>query len=181
MIKIIPVSNLRELNEDLQQIYIGSFPYEERREWNEMKELLHHPHFTLNEIMDDQELIGLISIWNLSDFIFMEHFAIAESFRGKGIGSKVVKQILEAKPTRIILEVDKPTNESTRRRITFYDRLGFSVCESNYWQPPYAADKSKIKMLLMSFPDKIMPGEFIEIKTQIYRHVYQLDESMNLE
>jgi len=176
MIKLIQVSNLQVLSDDLKHIYIDSFPFDERREWQEFKDLLHHPNFILNQVFDDQKLIGIISTWKLADFVFIEHFAIEESQRGKGVGTKVVKQIINEAPIKVVLEVDVPTNEAAHRRITFYERLGFSTCESIYWQPPYSPDKKKVKMLLMSFPDKILHSEFIEIKKQLYRVVYQILE-----
>lgn len=181
MTKLHLVSSGQKLNQDIKQIYIDSFPSDERREWLELEQILQQPKFNLTQVFDDQELIGFISTWNLPDFIFIEHFAIKKSVRGKGLGSQVIKLILNEKSPRIILEVEEPTTGSKMKRITFYERLGFSVCESNYWQPPYCADKSKVKMLLMSFPDKIHPREFTEIKTHIYREVYQLKEFMDLE
>ena len=176
MIKLIQVSNLQQLSDDLKQIYICSFPSNERREWDELKELIHHPQFCLNQVIEAQQLIGLISIWNLSYFTFIEHFALRESDQGKGIGTQILKQLIEQKATKVVVEVEEPSTESNRRRITFYERLGFSACEDIYWQPPYSPDKSKVKMLLMSFPEKILPLEFIEIKKQLYHVVYQIFE-----
>jgi len=172
MIKLIKVSNLRELNVDLKAIYIESFHSDERREWQELTELLHKPHFNLNQVFEDQKLIGLITSWNLLNFTFIEHFAIQKSDQGNGVGSQVIKQMIDTKSTKVVLEVEEPTDDLTRRRIIFYERLGFSICECIYYQPPYSNDKSKVKMLLMSFPDKIMPWEFDEIKTQLYREIY---------
>ncbi|HAH22441.1 MAG TPA: GNAT family N-acetyltransferase [Prolixibacteraceae bacterium] len=174
MIKVIPASNLREMSEELKQMYIDSFPSNERREWEELQKLVEHPHFNIHQVFIDQKSIGLISIWNLLNFTFIEHFAIEESFQGKGVGSQVIMQIIEGKTTKVVLEVEEPTDEPSRRRITFYERLGFSVCESNYFQPPYAMGKDKVKMLLMSFPDKITALEFTEIKDLLYKEVYQL-------
>ncbi|MDO9614863.1 MAG: hypothetical protein Q7J86_10115 [Bacteroidota bacterium] len=67
---------------------------------------------------------------------------------------------------------DQISNDA-RRRIAFYESVGFSVCDGFYYQPPYSPDKNKVKMLLMSFPEKILPPEFEAIKMQIYREVYQ--------
>ncbi len=120
MIQLIPVSNSMGLNDDLKRIYINSFPPDERRDWQEMKELLHHSNFSL-----------------------------------------------------------EPANDAALRRIAFYERLGFSVCEGIYCQPPYSADKNEVKMLLMSFPERILTLELTEIKTQIYREVYQQNDPEN--
>ena len=162
------------MNKEIKQLYIDSFPSNERREWKEMLLLIDHPSFNLHQVFDNQKSIGLISFWNLLNFIFIEHFAIEETFQGKGVGSQVIRQIMEGISTKVVLEVEEPIDEPTRRRITFYERLGFSVCESIYYQPPYSLGKSKVKMLLMSAPDKITPLEFIEIKAQLHGEVYQV-------
>ncbi|MBW8333083.1 MAG: GNAT family N-acetyltransferase [Prolixibacteraceae bacterium] len=173
MIKLIPVSNSDDLSDDLKQIYIGSFPPDERRDWQKMKELLQHSSFILNQVFENEELVGLISHWNLPNFLFIEHFAILQSKRGKGIGSRALKQVIAENLKTIIIEVEEPISDDARRRIAFYESAGFSVCEGIYHQPPYSPDKNKVKMLLMSFPEKILPPEFDEIKTRIYREVYQ--------
>jgi GNAT superfamily N-acetyltransferase len=173
MIKLIHVTNPLDLTEDLKQIYFDSFPPNERRDWLEIKELLKHSGFILNQILENQKLVGLISVWNLSKFVFIEHFAILESNRGKGIGTQVLKQVIAENPTTLIVEVEEPITDAARHRIAFYESARFSVCEGIYYQPPYSPDKNKVKMLLMSFPENILPPEFHEIKTRIYREVYQ--------
>lgn len=176
MINIIPVSSPIALTDELCQIYSQSFPADERREWTEIPELLCSPHFRLSQVCKNQEIIGLIAVWNFSDFTFIEHFAIRESARGQGIGSVVLKMVLADNQKPIILEAEEPFTDEARRRIVFYERLGFSVCEGIYFQPPYAAGKNKVKMLLMSFPSKTIPLEFDEIKNRLYRDVYKYNE-----
>ena len=176
MIKLIPVSNSHDLSEDLKQIYIGSFPPDERRDWKKMEELLIQPNFILNQIFEDQLLIGLISVWNFQNFLFIEHFAIRKSKRGKGIGTQVLKQVIAEYPKTLIVEVEEPITGEARHRIAFYESAGFSVCKGIYYQPPYSPNKNKVKMLLMSFPERILQFEFDEIKKQIYREVYQQND-----
>lgn len=173
MIKIVPVSSPIDLSDELLQIYSQSFPADERREWAEIPELLCCTHFTLKRVCKNHETIGLIAVWDFSDFVFIEHFAIRKSARGQGIGSEVLKMVLAENQKPIILEAEEPFTDEARRRIVFYERLGFSVCECIYFQPPYSAGKNKVKMLLMSFPDKTTPPQFDKIKTLLYREVYK--------
>lgn len=176
MIKLIPVTNSLDLTEDLKQIYFDSFPPDERRDWQKMKELLQHSGFILNKVLENQELVGLITVWNIPNFVFIEHLAILESKRGKGIGSQALKQVIEENLKPIIVEVEEPVTDDARRRIAFYESADFSVCDGIYYQPPYSPDQKKVKMLLMSFPEKILPPEFEAIKMQIYREVYQQND-----
>jgi GNAT superfamily N-acetyltransferase len=176
MIQLIPVTKSVESNSGLKNLYESAFPPDERRDWNQFAELLYDRRFELYLITHQQKMIGFISVWDLIDLTFIEHFAILESERGKGFGSQTINQIISAKNTTIILEVELPVTETAGKRIRFYEWLNFKVCNSDYFQPPYSSEKEKVKMLLMSYPDKISNTDFSEIIQLIYRKVYQFQE-----
>jgi GNAT superfamily N-acetyltransferase len=176
MINFVPVTSPIAPSDELWQIYYQSFPADERREWSQISEILCCPRFRLNQLFKNQELIGLITLWDFSDFLFVEHFVVRESDRGKGIGSQVLKKVLAENQKTIIVEAEEPITEEARRRIIFYERLGFSVCEGIYFQPPYSSGNNKVKMLLMSFPNKTTPLQFGEIKARLYSEVYNYKE-----
>jgi len=176
MIQLVPISNLKELNADFRQIYEEAFPPDERRNWHQLAELLTNPIFSLNGIYQEQQLIGILLIWNLDDFSFIEHFAIRDSMRGNGFGSQVIQQLIMQISNPVILEVEEPFTSDALKRITFYKRLNFSLFDGEYYQPPYSDEKNKVKMLLMSYPEKIEPEVFPWIKKRIYQTVYQLNE-----
>jgi hypothetical protein len=175
-IYLIPVSEPAGLTKEFKAIYEEAFPPDERRDWRHMSDLLNNTSYSLRGIYYQQKLIGLISIWNLQEFRFIEHFAIRDYERGKGFGSKVIQQIISESAVPVILEVEEPNTEIARKRIDFYERLDFLVCEAEYFQPPYSTDKSKVKMQLMSYPEKIKDGDFPLIKSRIYWAVYGIIE-----
>ena len=172
MIQLHPVINPDKLNFDLKQIYEDSFPEDERREWTQLLELLSNTQFSLNEIYDQQKFLGFISIWNLTEFSFIEHFAIQDTDQGKGYGTQVIKRVLSMNSKPVILEVEEPFTENARKRIAFYERLHFTVNEFSYFQPAYSLEKKSIKMLLMSYPTNIYPEDFERIKVRIHDQVY---------
>ena len=175
-IELIQVTNSLELSHELRIIYEEAFPLEERRDWAQFTELLNNPNFFLKAIYHQKNLVGILMIWNLHEFRFIEHFAIRDAERGKGFGSKVIQQIISENNFPLILEVDEPSSETTQKRIQFYERFNFSVCKSEYFQPPYSADKNKVKMLLMSYPEEINDAYFSQIKARIHRLVYGIIE-----
>jgi len=175
VIRLISVSDSPELTEEFRAIYEEAFPPDERREWTQMLELLNNPNFRLDGIYHQGKLIGMLSIWNLNEFRFIEHFAIRASERKKGFGTLVIQQMTSRITSTIILEVEDSSTDLAQQRIRFYERCGFWVCKSEYYQPPYSVEKSKVKMLLMSYPEKILEGHFSKIKSMIYRSVYGLD------
>jgi len=172
-IQIRSITDPDNLNSGFKQIYEDTFPPDERRSWLQMASLFVNPQFCMSEIYLKQEFIGFIAVWNLEDFRFIEHFAILDSLRGKGYGSQVLNYILSQKTSPVILEVEKMTSDLSMKRISFYEKLGFHLSDFEYFQPPYSIDKNKVKMLLMSYPDKIKSDDFEWIKNKIYKMVYQ--------
>lgn len=172
MIQLLQVTNPDKLNVDFRQIYEASFPEDERRGWDKLLELPGHSHFSLNEIYLQQKFLGFISVWDLAEFKFIEHFAIRDTDQGKGYGTQALNQILSISQIPVILEVEEPFTEMARKRITFYEQLNFVVNRESYFQPPYSIGKPGIKMLLMSYPSEIEPEFFERIKAQIHDQVY---------
>jgi len=172
MIQLLSVTNPDILNFEFRQIYESSFPEDERREWVQFIDLLHNSQFKLYEIYIQKKFIGFISVWDLMEFSFIEHFAFRVTEQGKGYGTQTLNRVLSMNSQPVILEVEEPFTATARKRISFYERLNFSVNNQSYFQPPYSPNKNSVKMLLMSYPTKIEPEYFERIKTQIHTLVY---------
>lgn len=177
MIQIIQVSSPKAFEETLKNIYLESFPPEERRDWNELLQLTHLSHFNFYSINHAAKPVGLITVWKWQKLAFIEHFAIDKSLQGLGIGSKVLKMIQQDLASTIILETELPNDEMAIRRINFYTRLGFHICQEEYYQPPYAGEKKAVKMFLMSSPDRITKEEFESVRFMLYKEVYKINST----
>lgn len=106
--------------------------------------------FYCNAIERDGQFVGLLNYWDLGDLVYVEHFAIVANLRGNGIGRDALALLRRLTALPIILEVELPVDELTRRRIRFYERCGFRLCSSfNYRQPPYDHRSAEIPMYLM--------------------------------
>lgn len=158
----------------LKNLYLDSFPPDERRDWKELMELTNCPNFTFYCIINENVPVGLVTLWEWSEFTFIEHFAIDKTFRGRGIGTEVIDQLKKKTSAKIILETEIPATQSAIRRVAFYTRLGFQACGEEYYQPPYSIDKKAVKMLLMSYPGNIIKKEFMAIRSILYKEVYQI-------
>lgn len=172
MIQLIPINLSSDYEQALKGIYLDAFPADERRDWQELMILTRQVQFHLYGIISYHEPVGLITVWKWPELSFIEHFAIAASMQGKGIGSEVLKKLMKEIHPPIILETEQPTTEAAIRRVAFYARLGFHVCTEAYYQPPYANDKKMVKMHLMSYPHKITTSEFTTIRAKLYKEVY---------
>lgn len=159
------------ISPEVAQLYELAFPVEERRNLSAQQLLLDNGALQLQVIEKNGVFAGFVFCWLLTEFIFIEHFAIAENQRGAGVGSRVMT-LLMAQYRQIVLEVEPPQSKDAQRRIAFYEGLGFSPYPWPYRQPPYRAGGTPLTMWLMQ---KGMPPEehtFFKITSEIYREVY---------
>jgi len=171
---MIAISNTISSNLSLQvkHLYEEAFPVHERRPWHEQLRLLHNGVLSFDEIKINSNFIGFIFYWQLADFTFIEHFALAPSERGKGAGTQIIK-LIQDRFTTIVLETEPPqTNADAARRIQFYGRAGFILFEEDYMQPPYIQGNSFFPMKLMYWNTGGKKIAFDQIKHEIYSTVY---------
>lgn len=108
------------------------------------------------------------------DALFVEHFASAVELRGKGIGSAVMNSLIEQSGnSMIVLEVEPPENEISRRRIQLYRRLGFTLNEGSYFQPAFYGNPEPLPLMLMS-TIPLNDTAFSEVAASIHRNVYKI-------
>jgi ribosomal protein S18 acetylase RimI-like enzyme len=160
----------------IKNIYESSFPENERRDFEDVIKLLTNQQFTLFSIKFEIETVGMLSVWEFSEFSYIEHFAIDEDFRSEGIGTYILKQFISKQEKQIILEVDLPNDNLSLKRIRFYESFGFNICREEYIQPPYSKFKEAVPMLIMSKPEIISFEEFESIKAALYHIVYNVSE-----
>lgn len=153
--------------------YINSFPSSERRTPDELNALLDCADMHLCALIDDNRPVGFIIYWQWNNVLFIEHFAIDPDQRGKQLGQQALTWLLRIEPEYVILEVERPVDEMSRRRIHFYERQGFLLNPFDYVQPPYQPGKPAVPMRLMSIPPIADEAEFIDLSKLIKERVYE--------
>lgn len=157
-------------------IYLDSFPKEERRTLDQQTEIMKDKLYSLEGVYHNEKLIGFYALWNLEEFVFIEHIAINKEFRGMGYGSKIMQEIIIKHNKQIVLEVEYPENYYCIKRIEFYKKLGFNLNDFKYEQPPYQKEYKAVPLLIMSYPQAIKAKEFLSIKDKLYKYVYKIDK-----
>ncbi len=79
---------------------------------------------------------------------------------------------------KIVLETERPETDIARRRIRFYERLGFKLNRHNYTQPAYSPEKKPVPMFIMSHPKEITEQEFSAIREKLHKTVYGLEKPL---
>ena len=126
--------------------------------------------YTVYHAEMDGERVGFITVWELSEFAFAEHFVTYEGFRNKGYGKSALLALGEIYKN-IVLEVEHPNTDMQRRRLAFYKRCGFSENPEPYMQPSYNKDSREVPLIIMSYPKRLENFEKTvrEIKTIVYK------------
>lgn len=156
--------------------YETSFPADERRSFEALCQLLPCADMHLCGLVDQGQLVGFILYWHWPELLFVEHFAIDPTQRRKQYGQQAISQLLLLESPCVLLEVELPQDEISRRRIQFYERQGFSLNPFVYAQPPYQAGTPPIPMHLMSIPTITDQDTFDSrsklIKERVYERFY---------
>ncbi|AKQ47462.1 hypothetical protein TH63_03210 [Rufibacter radiotolerans] len=161
------------------QLYEEAFPAEERRNLGQQKELLSHSHYRFMSVQKEGETVGVVGLWEFTDFLFLEHLAMTPQQRGLGWGKQVLDLLKDASPSpMMILEVEPPLTSLAQRRIGFYARSGFHLNAYPYRQPAYSPEKPWVPLQLMSFPGLLADEEYQKIKTLLYKTVYGTEETI---
>ena len=141
----------------IERTYTESFPEVERRDFS---------------------LVGFITGWLFDGYTYVEHFAIDPAARNGGIGAEAMKQFLIFCGTPVVLEVEMPTDEMSKRRIGFYERLGFELDNQVYHQPPYREGGEWLEMRLMTYGDVDLEHSFEQVKNCLHKNVYGVKDGL---
>lgn len=127
-----------ELKTLYKQRITKDFPPDERRPLRMMKKLLRQGRYACIVLEEDGHIAAYANfIWEASvGSVFLDYFAVDESQRGQGTGSRFLDMLKEswAQKKGIILECERPDlatspqeREQRTRRIAFYERSGAQV------------------------------------------------------
>lgn len=149
--------------------YSSTFPEDERRDWDKFVRLFVHPKVKILSVLNNTQNIGYLIIWELSNYVFVEHFEVFSEFRNQKLGSHITNYLFKNYP-RIILEIEPENlNEDSKRRFSFYQRNGFNLIDDLYIQPSYGEGKKSLQLWLLA---NYHPENVKELKDEIYDIVY---------
>lgn len=126
-----------------------SFISDERRSKEDQLKLMNREDIHLY-ILEDNEPQGFITIFESEEFVLIDHLAIDPRFRGQGQGNFILKALKKYYDKPILLEVEPPSDELTRRRIAFYKRNGYVLNPYDYELPPLSEGKEPVHLMIMS-------------------------------
>lgn len=159
----------------VEKLLTVSFPLEEYRPLKHWKDHTDtNELFNNNVVLDGNEPVGLMTIWSLDGFSYIEHFAINPELRSSGFGSNVLNILEKEIEQPIILEVEIPNNNTAKRRIEFYKRYGFKLWDDEYVQPPYRDTTAALPMKIMCRGNLDPEKDYDKVVRELYSKVYNI-------
>ncbi len=161
--------------DDVYKMLTDYFLTDEYRLYDAQRAILSDERYSLYQFIDDKtkKLIGFISFWKLDDLYFIEHLAVDECYRKEGYGSKILAEGLSKTTGDVVLEIELPSDDVGRKRLSFYQKNNFFFNEYKYRQPPLNAGDAAIPMNILSYKKPLTEEQFIAVAKTIYRDIYK--------
>jgi GNAT superfamily N-acetyltransferase len=166
-------NNLDNYFREAWRLYENSFPLEERRLINSQVKLFKNLNYNFDIIIKEEKFIGFILWWEFDNLRYIEYFATVESLRNKGFGKLIIEKFIKRSQKPIILEVELPQSAIKKRRINFYERLGFQLNNHFYEIAPMHEGFSALKLLIMSFPYAISEEDVSNFTEQCHPIIFK--------
>ena len=155
--------------QEIFKSYCETFPEDERRSEQQFRGLFKNPKVKVLSVLENLQNIGYLVTWELTNFVFVEHFEIFSQFRSMKYGSEIIGDLYK-NYSHIVLEAEPATQSAdATRRIGFYERNGFGIIDEKYIQPCYDPQKRSLNLWLLA---NWKPEKTDWITEEIYDVVY---------
>lgn len=135
----------------LDALYTSAFPRHEQRQMSAKLAAIGNSHYALEAWFDAEQFVGLSGCWVFDDYLYVEHLAVDSSLRSQGYGKRLLGQILTRAPVTI-LEIDPLTTEIARKRLRFYESMGFVANPWPHVHPAYHQEMPGHDLIVLSYP-----------------------------
>lgn len=137
-LKTISIQKRRDLYQQVKQLYMQSFPKEERIPWQLLYLYSRWKLIDLTLWLDEGVFCGFTASVNVEGLHFVLFFAVDQSLQGKGYGSAILTHIKQKYGT-VALNVEPlidtaPNYAQRLRRFDFYRKNGFVDTGYNVWE-----------------------------------------------
>ncbi len=143
----------------LDDLYGAAFPWHEQREPQAKRAAMADGHYALEAWFDGEQFVGLSGCWVFDGYLYVEHLAVDGALRSQGYGKRLLAQIQTRAPITI-LEIDPLTTDIARRRLRFYESMGFVANPWPHVHPAYHADTAGHPLIVLSYPAAIGEAQY---------------------
>lgn len=158
------------------RIYEASFPLSERRSLEQHEQAMREAAFHACVAVEDGSVCAIVFYWDTGEVCYLEHLAVDPAQRGEGAGTKALTALLARIERPLLLEIEQPVNDVTRRREHFYRRLGLTM--QPYEHGAFSYRKSAVcpPLCIMAKPD-ITRAQYDHFFDFFRRHVLKFTDN----
>ena len=150
-----------------------SFPKSEIRSFQGQKELLNLSVYNVYVLKEDEVILAFFAEWQNESHRFLEHLAVNEKYRSRGLGSKTLQAYTAQSDKPVVLEVEPPNDDIQIRRVKFYEKNGFHLTSYGYVQPVINEGYEGVPLVMMTYPKKLNHTELALVKDWLDETVYK--------
>ena len=145
--------------EDIKQLYMDAFPFEERIPFYIMVSVGKDRGVEFLSIYDDDTWLGFIHTLVGEKLSYIFYFAIDGGLRQSGYGSKIIREYKKIHPKLSLaiepIEEDSDNIKQRKKRLAFYEKNGFETLDT--------------KVVEMGVEFELMGAKGMEIKESDYK------------
>ena len=159
MIRFEKVDENTKNLEDIKQLYMDAFPFEERIPFYIMVSVGNDRGVEFLSIYDDDTWLGFIHTLVGEKLSYIFYFAIDGSLRQSGYGSKIIREYKKIHPKLSLaiepIEEDSDNIKQRKKRLAFYEKNGFETLDT--------------RVVEMGVEFELMGAKGMEIKENDYK------------
>lgn len=148
-----------------------SFPSCERRDDTVQLRAMSHPDYRLCAVMDGETPVGVVGYWDAPEFVYFENFCVVPNLRNGGYGTQTLTAITNGLNKPLILEVELPVDDITRRRIAFYKRNGMVENPYPHVQPHYRPTDPDLPLIILTYQKQISAQQYAALRAYLDANV----------
>lgn len=161
--------------EQAWEIYRENFPEGERRRLFDQERMLLDERYYCTAILERGVVRGILFHWKIDGFLFVEHLAIHQRSKGRGIGTRILEKVKKM-PEKLILEIDPPEDAVSIRRKRFYERAGLVLNPYDHQNLPVRIGQEGIPLRVMTFGAPLCEVEYSLFRKRLMTDLIQYGE-----
>ncbi len=176
MIETIDLINELNRFEECMQIYKNSFEDDEREAEMSILDRVKNGYYKLIAFKENEEIIGFYILDLVKPFGVVTYLVIKSEHRGKGIGSELIKHIINYFGS--LKDFSWLLIEARHRQSLLYEKFGFKKLDFFYAIPAFDDSENIVEMnlLVIQKNKQISQSDLKFIIHQIFTEGYRLKE-----
>lgn len=156
------------LFEAAQELSELSFPAPLRRDRSAFAAAFSDPAFECLVFREREAVIGFVSLWYFPDYLFLEAIAVAPEFRGLGLGSERLRDLM----TSVVNPIAALSHSAYPAALDFFTKNRFVVNQGRYLLPEGVVPEDERALTLLTYPKPFTQAKSLALCRDLEERVF---------